>query len=74
MSKRTEEITQDEIKEIIEQMVTTWGSQRKLADHLGISAAFLSDIINGNKPVSNQVAQKLGYKKVVKYAKDGSIE
>jgi predicted transcriptional regulator len=69
-----QEITQDEIKGIIEDMVQKWGSQRKVADHLGISAAFLSDIINGNRPVSNQVAQKLGYKKVVKYARDGSIE
>ena len=55
-------------------MVEKWGSQRKVADQLGISAAFLSDIINGNRPVSNQVAQKLGYKKVVKYAKDGSLD
>lgn len=72
MSKQ--EITQDEIKEIILQMVSKWGSQRAVADHLGISGAFLSDILNGNKPVSNQVAQKLGYKKIVKYAKDGSLE
>lgn len=69
-----QEITEEEIKGVIEQMVKAWGSQRKVADHLGISAAFLSDIIHGNRPVSNKVAQKLGYKKVVKYARDGSIE
>ena len=72
MSKQ--EITQDELKDIIEKMVTQWGSQRKVSDHLGISAAFLSDIINGNRPISNKVAQKLGYSKVVKYRRDGSIE
>jgi plasmid maintenance system antidote protein VapI len=71
MSKQ--EVTQDELKGTIEQMVKQWGSQRKVADHLGISAAFLSDIINGNRPISNKVAQKLGYSKVVKYRRDGSI-
>jgi plasmid maintenance system antidote protein VapI len=71
---KKEEITQEEIVNIIEEMVRTWGSQKAVADHLGISNAYMSDILAGARKVSNQVAGKLGYKRIVKYAKDGSIE
>jgi plasmid maintenance system antidote protein VapI len=69
-----QEITQEEIIKIIEEMVEKWGSQRSVADQLEISAAFLSDILNGNRPVSNKVAKRLGYRKVVKYTREGGIE
>jgi plasmid maintenance system antidote protein VapI len=69
-----QEITEDEIKGIIEEMVKKWGSQRKVADQLEISAAFLSDILNGNRPVSNQVAQRLGYQRVIKFRKEQDHE
>ena len=74
MAKPSQEITQDEILEVIEEMVKKWGSQKNVADHLEISNAYMSDILAGLRPVSDAVAKKLGYKRVVKYAPNGSIE
>ena len=71
--KPTQEITQDEILSIIEQMVKTWGPQRSVADHLKISNSYMSDILASKRLVSDEVARKLGYKRVVKYARDGSL-
>jgi plasmid maintenance system antidote protein VapI len=73
MAKK-EEISNTEILSIIRQMVDKWGSQKKVADHLGISNAYMSDILAGNRDVSDTVARKLGYKRVVKYAPDGNLE
>jgi plasmid maintenance system antidote protein VapI len=67
MAKPKEEITQAEILSIIKEMVGKWGTQKELADHLGISNAYLNDIIHGKQAVSNKVAQKLGYKRVIKF-------
>lgn len=68
------EVTQAEILDTIRQMVSKWGSQKAVADHLGISNAYMSDILNGNRDISTAVARRLGYTKVVKYKRDGSIE
>jgi hypothetical protein len=65
-----EEITQEELLQVINEMVSTWGSQKAVADHLEISNAYMSDILAGNRPVSDAVARKLGYKRIVKYTKD----
>lgn len=53
----------DKIKEIVKEK----GSQAQAARYLDISAAYLGDIIKGNRPVSDAVAKKLGYKRVVAY-------
>ena len=74
MVKPSQEITQDEILEIIEEMVKKWGSQKEVAEQLEISNAYMSDILAGLRPVSDAVAKKLGYKRVIKYALNGSIE
>lgn len=68
------EITQEEILEIIDQMVSKWGSQKAVADHLKISNAYMSDILAGKRLVSETIAKRLGYTKIVKYKKDGSLE
>jgi plasmid maintenance system antidote protein VapI len=67
MSKPKQEITHDEILSIIKEMRVKWGSQKELADQLGISSAYLSDIINEKQLVSDAVARKLGYTRIVKY-------
>jgi plasmid maintenance system antidote protein VapI len=64
------EITQEEILEIIKQMVSKWGTQRAVADHLEISNAYMSDIIAGKRLVSDEVAKRLGYTRIVKYKKE----
>ena len=68
------EITEEEILRILNQMVDKWGSQRAVADHLQISNAFMSDILNGNRSVSDTVARRLGYTKVIKFRKEENHE
>ena len=55
-------------------MAEKWDTKSALAEHLEISNAYLHDILKGARPISNSVAKKLGYRRVIKYAKDGSIE
>lgn len=71
MQKPKDEITQDEILAIIKEMAKKWDTQKELADHLGISNAYMSDILAGIRPVSQGVARKLGYKRVIKYVQEG---
>jgi plasmid maintenance system antidote protein VapI len=51
--------TNEAIVKLLE-MVAQAGSQQSVASHLGISAAYLSDILKGKRGVSKQVAKKLG--------------
>jgi plasmid maintenance system antidote protein VapI len=70
VSKAKDEITQEEILAIIKEMVGKWGTQKELANQLGISNAYLNDIIHEKQAVSDAVARKLGYKRIVRFAKD----
>jgi plasmid maintenance system antidote protein VapI len=74
MAKQREEITHDEILSIIKEMVGKWGTQKELADHLEISNAYMSDILNEKQAVSDKVARKLGYKRIVKYVSEDRKE
>jgi plasmid maintenance system antidote protein VapI len=74
MSKPKEEITQEEILDIIKQMAKKWDTQKELAEQLGISNAYMSDILAGIRPVSDGVARRLGYRRIVKYTREGGIE
>lgn len=60
-------ISQEKAIELIEKIVAEEGSQVKAAKRLDISPAYLGDILKGNRPISESVAQKLGYKRVVSY-------
>lgn len=64
------EITVDEARELLSQMVDEKGSQSAVAKWLGVSDAYLSDILNGNRGVSDDIARKLGYRKVVVYVRE----
>jgi plasmid maintenance system antidote protein VapI len=70
MAKPSQEITHDEILKIIKEMVSKWGTQKELADHLGISNAYLNDIIHEKQAVSDKVARRLGYKRIIKYVQE----
>jgi transcriptional regulator with XRE-family HTH domain len=74
MVKPKEEITQEEILEIVREMAKKWDTQKELADQLGISNAYMSDILAGIRPVSGAIARRLGYRRIVKYTREGGIE
>lgn len=47
-------------------------SQKKLAEQIGISPQYLSDILKGRREVSESVAEKLGFERVVTFVRWGS--
>lgn len=42
-------------------------SQKALAKELGISESYLSDILNGRRCISEEVAKRLGYERQVRF-------
>ena len=46
-------------------------SQKELADELGISPQYLSDVLKGRREISAQLASKLGYERVITFVKWG---
>lgn len=60
-------ITHEKALELIKQMVQDRGTQLEVARELDISPAHLSDILKGNRNISDAVARKLGYRRVVSY-------
>ena len=62
----SKDLTQADMIGILK-MLTSKASQRQVAKHFGISAAYINDIINGRRDVSEAVAAKLGYTRKVLY-------
>lgn len=62
-------LSQGELLEIITAMVKRWGSQNSVAARLDITPQYLSDIRLGRREISGQVAEKLGYERVVQFVK-----
>jgi predicted transcriptional regulator len=44
-------------------------SQREVADDLGLSPAFVCDVLKGRREVTERLARKMGYRKVVEFEK-----
>jgi predicted transcriptional regulator len=64
-----EQITAEEARELIRGMVDQMGSQTLVAKDLGVSPTMISDILSGARNVSDKIAQKIGYSKVVVFVK-----
>ena len=60
--------TEDVLKVIREDVAKT--SLRKTAIRLGISAAYLSDVLRGNRQVGEDLAACYGFSRTVKITKD----
>jgi predicted DNA-binding protein (UPF0251 family) len=60
-------ITHEEAIALIRRLVETEGSNTKAAAKLDISSGYLSEILSSNRPISDAVARKLGYERVVVY-------
>lgn len=59
----------DELLAVLRKMVVEMGTQKKVAEHLEISEAYFSDILTSRRPISDEMAQKLGYRRVMNYEK-----
>jgi antitoxin component HigA of HigAB toxin-antitoxin module len=51
--------------EKIKSLVSESGTQRAAAEILGISQVYLSDILNGRRFVSDELARRLGYRRII---------
>ena len=60
------------VRERIRQVVAEAGSQKAAAERLGISAAYLSDILLKRRAISAEVGAKVGYERVVVWVRTGS--
>lgn len=58
--------TREQLVETIYDLVTEHGSQNAVADLLKIKKSYLSDILHGNREISEHVAREIGfYRKTV---------
>jgi DNA-binding transcriptional regulator YdaS (Cro superfamily) len=53
----------------LRQQVKAKGSQKAVADGLAISPSLLNDILKGKRNVSESLAARLGYERVIVYRK-----
>jgi predicted DNA-binding protein (UPF0251 family) len=60
-------ISQEEALDLIRRLVESEGSNTKAAARLDISSGYLSEILSSDRPISDKVARKLGYERVVVY-------
>ena len=63
-------ITSEQVISLLKEKAKEHGSQFKAAIALDISPAYYGDIIAGKRLVSDAIARKLGYRKVVVYQKE----
>ena len=64
--------TESQMVEVLERMVDYAGSQKAVAEWLGVSAQYLSDVMSGRRYVSKEMGKKLGYKKTISFVGTGS--
>jgi hypothetical protein len=55
------------VLEKIKEMVETAGSQAQIAEELEISPSYLHDILKGKREISNAIAIKVGYERIIVY-------
>jgi hypothetical protein len=68
-STAIEHIPEDELRNILTQACTESGSQQDWAKGHGFSPAYVSDVLNGRKDVSERIAEALGYVKFTGFYK-----
>lgn len=69
-TREPEEITLQSLDDLVAElrhMVGEHGTQAKVAERLGISPAYLSDVMRRTKAPSDRLAEKLGYRREVWY-------
>ena len=61
------EITLIQLHSNISNLIKDQGSQKQAAVILGISPQYLNDIIMGRRAISDRVARKLGYDRIIRF-------
>lgn len=60
-------ITVDEVRRRLQQQVDSHGSQTAAAQHLGVSLAYLNDVIRGRREPGEKLLTPIGIQKVTIY-------
>ncbi len=59
----------EDIKPLLRRTAKKHGTQQKFAAFLGVSGAYLSDVMQGKREPGESILKPLGYEKVVSYRK-----
>ncbi len=62
-------MTADDVRNLIRKACRMAGSQKAWAEAIGISSAFLSDVLGGGREPSPAILKPLGLERVVIYRK-----
>jgi hypothetical protein len=62
-------VSREEILMMLRAAACRHGGQARYAQHLGVSATFLSRMLAGNRNVTGKVLKDLGYERVIAYRK-----
>lgn len=62
-------IDYDSMVEELRKLQAAEGSQRAAAEKLGVTASYFSYLLSGRKLISENVARKMGYRRVVLFEK-----
>lgn len=60
---------QEHINPVLAILRSYLGNQKTLAKELGVSPQYISELLNGRKEVSKNIAAKFGYKKIIMWVK-----
>lgn len=58
-------IHRDDVVKLLERLCQKLGSQKALAEKLGVSPSYISDVLSGRRDISESLARKLGLKVVI---------
>jgi len=64
-------MTRDELVKLLQRRVQTAGTQAALAKELGITAAYLGDVLNGKREPGPTLLNALGFRRVITYVRAG---
>ena len=62
-------VNQAYMRNLITKEVMTAGSQVDVAKQVGVSRQYLGDVLHGKREVSENLAEKFGWKRMVVFAK-----
>lgn len=66
-------LTEQEVMDRLRAAVAAAGSQKVYAESIGVSQAYLSDVLNGNRAPGEKILIALGLEAVIMYrVKDGN--
>jgi transcriptional regulator with XRE-family HTH domain len=64
-------VNEAQVIELIKQRANEAGSQKALAQELGVSEPYLSDVLKGRRSPSENLLNRLGIRKVVEFFQEG---